>query len=164
MRLYMTVALLLAALAQPSWAAIYIWQDDAGIQHASDQPPAGAEDDEFGPEYKIIEVPELTTVTLRLLPQTPIDIDKLDVVEDDEQPAANPAVIMYTTSWCSICKHAKTYMAQKKVPYVEKDIETSTAARREFLELGGDGVPLILLDDKLLAGFSRRRFDEFYRQ
>jgi len=153
---------LLVTLTTPLSAALYTWRDGGGVIHISDKPP-GEQADDSTPEVKKIEVAEFTTVNTRQLPQTPIDLSGL-TDQEGEESAALRSVIMYTTAWCNICKHAKQYMTQKKIPYVEKDIEKSLEARKEFRELGGDGVPLILLGDQVMAGFSRVEFEAFYKR
>ena len=39
---------------------------------------------------------------------------------------------MYTTSTCPACRAAKEYFARKGVPYDERNVEGSPAARQEF--------------------------------
>jgi len=56
-------------------------------------------------------------------------------------------IIVYCTLWCGDCKTSKAILRQKNVAFVEKDIETNLEAKREFLELIGDGphrIPRIL--------------------
>jgi glutaredoxin len=68
-------------------------------------------------------------------------------------------VVMYTTSHCPACKAAKQYLAQKGVPYQEIDVETSRDGLAAFQKLGGHGVPLILVGDKRMEGFSPQALD-----
>jgi glutaredoxin len=68
-------------------------------------------------------------------------------------------VVMYTTSHCPACKAAKQYLAQKGVAYQEIDVETSSDGRAAFQKLGGHGVPLILVGDKRMEGFSAQALD-----
>lgn len=75
---------------------------------------------------------------------------------------ANP-VIIYSTTWCGFCKMAKQYLDSKNVPYVEKDIEASEAAKNELLEkVDGNfqGVPVIDIDGSIILGFDRPKIDE----
>jgi glutaredoxin len=73
--------------------------------------------------------------------------------------AGKPKVIMYTTSHCPACKAAKQYLAQKGVPYQEIDVESSRDGAAAFQKLGGHGVPLILVGDKKMEGFSPQALD-----
>lgn len=40
---------------------------------------------------------------------------------------------------------------------MEKDIEKSSSAHREYKRLGGNGVPLIVFGNKVVKGFSEGR-------
>lgn len=78
-------------------------------------------------------------------------------------PGANGSgkkVVMYTTSRCPACTAAKAYLARKGVTYEERDVERSADARTEFDRLGGRGVPLILVGDERMEGFSSQRLDQ----
>ena len=69
-------------------------------------------------------------------------------------------VVMYTTSSCPACKAAKAYFAQKGVKYEEHDVQNSPEARDAFLKLGGRGVPLILVGNEKMEGFSPDRLNK----
>jgi len=73
--------------------------------------------------------------------------------------ASTHKVVMYTTSHCPACKAAKQYLAQKGVPYEEIDVEASREGAEAFRKLGGRGVPLILVGDKKMEGFSPQALD-----
>jgi glutaredoxin len=85
---------------------------------------------------------------------------------DAEQPGpavqATPDVILYSASWCGYCRKAREYFKKKGIPFVEIDVEMSTKGREDFARLHGRGVPLILVGDQRLNGFSRYRFDRLY--
>ncbi len=74
--------------------------------------------------------------------------------------ASSQRVVMYTTARCPACKAAKQYMAQRGISYDEKDVETVPSYLTEFQQLGGRGVPLILVGDKRMEGFSPKAFEQ----
>jgi glutaredoxin len=84
------------------------------------------------------------------------------------QPKKVPQVIdgqtadieIYTTPTCPYCRQAMAYMDERGIEYLQKDIESDSEFRREFDELGGDGVPLIIVYGQSMHGFSERHFDE----
>ena len=49
-------------------------------------------------------------------------------------------------------------MARKGISYKEYDIEKNTSAQRKFKQLGGRGVPLILVGKQSMSGFNASRF------
>ncbi len=73
------------------------------------------------------------------------------------------SVVMYSTSWCGYCRQARRYFKSKGIKYVEHDIERSRLAKRAYDRLGGNGVPLIVVGENKMSGFSVRRFDRLYR-
>jgi hypothetical protein len=48
------------------------------------------------------------------------------------------------------------------VAFRERDVERDSGARREYERLGGSGLPLILVGDKRLPGFSEERLRRVY--
>jgi glutaredoxin-like YruB-family protein len=61
---------------------------------------------------------------------------------------------MYATSWCGYCAAAESYMKSKNYSYVKYDIEKDSAAKQRHKELGGRGVPLIIIGNNKMSGFS----------
>lgn len=68
-------------------------------------------------------------------------------------------VVMYATAWCPYCAKARAYFKRTGTAYTEHDIEKSADARAQFKRLGGRGVPLILVGDEKMAGFSELAFE-----
>jgi glutaredoxin len=86
----------------------------------------------------------------------------LMVVEGHGQLVKTP-VVMYTTQWCPSCYRARQYFKRHSVNYIEYDIEASAENLAKFRDLGGTGIPLILVGDRRLLGFSPRSFDELLK-
>lgn len=83
------------------------------------------------------------------------------VTTRDISQAASPkkerfsgTVEIYVTDWCGYCKQAQSYMKSKGIPYVAYDIEKDSAANQRHKELGGHGVPLIIIGSHRMSGFS----------
>lgn len=73
-------------------------------------------------------------------------------------------VVMYSTSWCGVCKDARKYMRTKGIRYMEYDIEKMPSRQREFKRLGGKGVPLITVGEQKMSGFSASRLESMLAQ
>ncbi|HQV73170.1 MAG: glutaredoxin domain-containing protein [Dokdonella sp.] len=73
----------------------------------------------------------------------------------DAGSRAKPAleVIMYSTATCGYCAKARQWFTGHKVAWDERDVETSTAAQKEWKALGGVGTPLIVVNGKPFHGF-----------
>jgi glutaredoxin len=74
------------------------------------------------------------------------------------------SVVIYTTPSCAHCRRAKAFLRGRGIGFREMDIAGSARARKEFERLGGRGVPLLLIGDKRLDGFSERRFLALYNE
>ena len=65
-------------------------------------------------------------------------------------------VTVYSTASCPICVKAKTMLGKWNIDYSEVRIDTNDSALEEFREAtqGARTVPQILIDGKLIGGFS----------
>lgn len=97
------------------------------------------------------------------------------VEEPTEAPLEGAAlasndVIIYGASWCGACRSAARYLAQRGVPYQEKDIERDQGARAEMnakaraAGLRPSGIPVIDFRGNILTGFDQRRIDALIAQ
>lgn len=153
------VALVLAA--PPIYSAtVYRTVDADGKVVYSDKPPAN------GKVQK--------TLTLTNGPTTPVPESVLkyqaDLEKSMKQRLANAAApasgtaLLFTTKTCGYCVHAKAYLAEKRIPYQEHDIETPQGMQMFASVGGGRGVPVLVQNDKRVAGFSKTNYDAFFGQ
>lgn len=64
-----------------------------------------------------------------------------------------PAVVMYTTSWCPYCERARHVFAAKNVTIEEIDVESSAEKRAEMHNRSGRrSVPQIFIGDHHVGG------------
>lgn len=74
--------------------------------------------------------------------------------------AGPPATVeLYVTSWCPYCKKAANYFRSKGITVKEFDIETDGAALTRFRHFGVRGVPVAVIGDKIVAGYSIEDYD-----
>ena len=66
-------------------------------------------------------------------------------------------VILYATQWCAYCKKTRKFLEQNNIPYYEYDVESSSEGYDQFKALGGRGVPLLLVNGKVIKGFDTKR-------
>ncbi len=90
------------------------------------------------------------------------DLYELTLVEGHGEQIKNP-VIMYSTQWCPYCRKAHAYFKRHKFSYIEYDIEASAQNLAKFRDLNGNGVPLILVGDKRMQGFSPKSFEDLLK-
>jgi glutaredoxin 3 len=66
---------------------------------------------------------------------------------------SQPAVVMYTTSWCPYCARARRVLAAKNVSIEEIDVESAPARRTEMQNRSGRrSVPQIFIGDHHVGG------------
>ena len=75
-----------------------------------------------------------------------------------ETQSPNVRVVVYTTSWCPVCKRAKAWMKTQGIPFDERDVETSATYAREMRAINPrGGVPTFQIEGQLLVGFDARQ-------
>ena len=140
-------------LAISASAQVHRWTDPSGKVHYGDRPPADAKSEQVkvdtGSYEGPVQVTDWAAIIRRKAPSR----------------AAGPQdVVMYATSRCVHCKRARAYFAQKGIRYTEVDVDASEENRKEFKELGGKGVPLILVGGKQMRGFSEQAFEALLKE
>jgi glutaredoxin len=76
--------------------------------------------------------------------------------------AGDGRIVLYGTAGCGYCRQARQHMDARGIAFVDKDPQLDSGARAEFNALGGRGVPLILMGEQKLTGFSPASFDAAY--
>ncbi|MBI3977912.1 MAG: glutaredoxin family protein [Chloroflexi bacterium] len=78
-----------------------------------------------------------------------------------EQLRKHLQITIYTTSWCPYCRLARRYLASRRLPYVEIDVEADPAAARRVERWnGGDRtVPTWDVDGRILTNPSADELD-----
>ena len=138
---YFAISFLVVPYSSSVSADMYKWTDKYGVFHFSDQKPVHE-------EPKLYELKSINTY-----------------VETQDTSNTNSYVnnvVMYSTKRCGVCKRAKAYFRIHNVAFTDYDIEESQSARNEFNRNGGRGVPLILLGNIKIHGFSEQRFRKLW--
>lgn len=66
-------------------------------------------------------------------------------------------VVLYATSWCGYCAKARALFEEQGIAYFEYDIEESAVGEEQYKALGGDGVPLMIVNNQVIQGFKKKR-------
>ncbi len=62
---------------------------------------------------------------------------------------------------CAYCKMAKEYFKQHNVSYTEHDVSKDVAKQQEMIAKTHQyGVPVIIIDGKIVLGFDRPKIDK----
>lgn len=69
-------------------------------------------------------------------------------------------VVLLSTAWCGYCRKLRADLKNWDVPYDEIDVEQSDAGQRAYDLVGGHGVPILLVGDQIVHGYSPKRARE----
>ncbi|MGD2116789.1 MAG: glutaredoxin family protein [Chromatiales bacterium] len=133
--------LLLYLIAGIAPAEIYKWVDEQGKRHFSDKKPV---------------VGQAETVRLKVNTYSSVSFGK-------STADVGRQVIMYSTGWCGYCKQARQYFSEHQIRYTDYDIENNPTARHAYNKLGAKGVPVILVGNRRMNGFSASGFEQIYQ-
>lgn len=139
----MTV-IIFATIALPPQldAQVYKWTDEFGRIHFTDSPPKGA-------KTKQIEISPLNTYN------SPSQESINNTLSRPTGITAKKAkVIVYSTTWCGVCKKAKRWLRQNKIAFSEYDVEKTARGKRDYKKMNGRGVPIIKIGKQRFNGFS----------
>lgn len=123
---------------------IYKWVDDKGKMHFTDNPPSNKKVEE---------------VKLKINSYTAVEVTSL--VERLGRP---DKVVIYTADWCVYCKQAIQYFKDNNITFVDYDIKKSRTGKIDYKLLRGTGVPIIIVGNKRMNGFSVSGFDQLYQE
>ncbi|MCK4834031.1 MAG: hypothetical protein KAT12_04610 [Gammaproteobacteria bacterium] len=73
--------------------------------------------------------------------------------------ASKPDIIMLGAWWCTYCYKAKKYFQKNNVHYCEYDMENTAEGKRLYEENGGGAVPVLLIGEYRLTGFSEQQVE-----
>jgi len=73
--------------------------------------------------------------------------------------ASKPDVIMLGAWWCTYCYQVKRYFQKNDIHYCEYDMENTVEGKRLYEENGGGAVPILLIGDYRLSGFSEQQIE-----
>ena len=137
------IAFLTLVVAGAAEGQVYKWTDKYGKVHYGDRPPADSKADQ-------VKVPVQSF-------GGPAEVDYVSILRrpiksDARQTRAD--VIIYSAAWCGPCKSAKAWMASQNISFTDYDVETSEQGKKDFAALGGRGVPMILVGEQRMTGFS----------
>ena len=72
-------------------------------------------------------------------------------------------VVVYSSDTCIYCHEAKNYLKELNIDFVEKNVSSDSIARKELMMRGFMGVPVIMVDEKIVQGFDKERLDQLLK-
>lgn len=142
-------------------AEIYSWEDENGVVHYSDTPPAHITEWE--------EKEEATGNDSRQDDQTQkyeynpeLISEILDELGGDSEENSGPghSVELYVTSWCTYCQKAKAFFRSKGIGFTEYNIENDEeAAERMLSHTNSRAVPFVIINGQTIQGYSSAAYE-----
>jgi glutaredoxin len=80
-----------------------------------------------------------------------VDVDALRV-EIGDAP-----VVMLSTSTCGYCRKLRADLGDWGVEFEDLDVESDRSGRRAYHQVNGRGVPILVIGDQVLHGYSPER-------
>ena len=70
-------------------------------------------------------------------------------------------ITIYSTPTCHFCHLAKDFFTEKEVEYTDFDVLSNIEKRKEMVDKSGQlGVPVIVIDGKVIVGFDREKIED----
>ncbi len=66
-------------------------------------------------------------------------------------------ILLYTRANCSHCRQLKQWLKARGQTFAEFDVQKSRRAAKALAQLGGRGVPLVVVGDEVVHGFDQKR-------
>lgn len=127
-------------------AGLYKWVDQDGRTHFSDRPASQGPSEQVTIQTQPVVSDDSTSEAMATEQPEPGSADK---------PGKKPVdIVMYATQTCGYCRKARALFSERGVAWREVDIESTTQARQEFKDRGGQGVPLIFINGRTIRGFN----------
>ena len=70
------------------------------------------------------------------------------------QTSRQPEIILYSATWCGYCDATREFFKDNRIRFTELDIENTAEGMQGHRNLGGGGVPLIVVGDETIRGFN----------
>jgi len=122
-------------------SGIYRWVDENGKIYYSDKPSQ-------------FHASEPVKLHINTYEGVTYDTSSLDV---------GKKVVMYSTAWCGVCKKARRYFKRKKIRYAEYDVEKTLKGRTDYKRMDAKGVPILLVGNRRMNGFTVKGFERLYK-
>jgi glutaredoxin len=138
---------MLMTIAGSAVADMYKWVDENGKVHYTDSPPPKKKGDK---ERKVVSItgPAVISPYSGGAPGTRL---------------APAKVTIFTASWCDYCKKAKAFLTSRRIAFEDIDVERTPQGRDAFHNLGGNGVPVILVGAQRMDGYREATLDGLLR-
>lgn len=91
-----------------------------------------------------------------------IEWDSVPIPSYTSDTTQSATVDIYVTEWCPYCRQAIAYLRANGIAFNRYDIEKDTAAasRKKRLAPSYSGVPLAVINGKIVKGYTKEAYEE----
>lgn len=109
------------------------------------------------PEVVAVEAPAPSTAASASV-AAPVPSRPLPTPAELQAALVATPIVMYSTSWCSVCRKARQFLNDNGLRYREIDADLTPSGWEKVQQLSGQrGVPVIVVDGEVSAGLSPQR-------
>jgi glutaredoxin 3 len=69
-------------------------------------------------------------------------------------------VILYSQGFCEFSEMVRLHLESRGQKYTERDVDADAIARKEMMDLGAQGTPVVVIDGEVVIGFDEESIDE----
>ena len=156
LRLALPLLLVFALSSAQGQGLLYKSVTPDGKTIYSDRPPT---------DSKVVK-----TITPQKGPSSPLPVSaqeqlrRIQSLSPAPSPIASNNVVLFSASWCGYCRQAKAYLSKKGIAYQEIDVDRPEGVSALAQAGGSKGIPLLMVGDRRLQGFSAASYDNFFKQ
>jgi len=78
--------------------------------------------------------------------------------------APDKTVLLYSSSSCEHCRHAREFLVKHNIAFEEIDVYSSERGKEDFAKLGGIGVPILIIADTKIVGFDEGQIKSILKE
>ncbi len=141
-----------------SFGKMYSWKDKNGGMHFSNNPPPQGDntiDLEVSQEIEFDALKDKQRTEKVRAQSKPDTAASKTKIKKNKKSGFRGDVVVFSTVRCGYCIRVKAFLEKHKIKYTNIDINKSSEGRKRYNKLNGRGVPLILVEDKLIRGFNK---------
>jgi len=72
-------------------------------------------------------------------------------------------VEIFVTEWCPYCRKLEAFLKKNRIKYTKYDVEKSALGKQKFAKIGGSGIPVTKVGDRIIRGYDPERILQLIR-
>ena len=89
---------------------------------------------------------------------------KVATQAEDTPEGFGDEILVFGFESCPYCAKVEKMLRKHRIPYKEMDVVKSKSAKKAFRKLGGGGVPVTVIGDRTIRGFSEEKIMDILKE